>query len=160
MDYKQVAMHTAEAGGAVNGSILYPLGACAFQVVMTAAGTINPETSIDVVSGGSTWVAIQVDDAAAVAVCDYNAWYTAGGTVYANIAGSLYHSDDQAAYQAATGWDAHGLWQDPLVVSASDLSLQAGSPCINAGVSVGLTADILGHAIVGAPDMGAYEYQP
>lgn len=41
----------------------------------------------------------------------------------------------------------------------TDLSLQTGSPAINAGVDVGLTTDILGNPIVGLPDIGAYEKQ-
>jgi hypothetical protein len=32
------------------------------------------------------------------------------------------------------------------------------SPCINKGVSVGLTTDFLGHSLRGTPDIGAYEY--
>jgi len=54
---------------------------------------------------------------------------------------------------------------DPMFVYAvkadmynSDFRLKAGSPAINAGVSVGLTADFLKSAIVGNPDIGAYEY--
>lgn len=40
----------------------------------------------------------------------------------------------------------------------TNFSLQSSSPCINAGVSVGLTQDINGNPISGNPDMGAYEY--
>lgn len=36
--------------------------------------------------------------------------------------------------------------------------LRPGSPCINAGVDVGLTTDADGRAIKGLPDIGAYEY--
>ena len=48
---------------------------------------------------------------------------------------------------------------DPKMVSptSQDFKLQAGSPAINAGVNVGLTTDYLGNAIVGLPDIGAYE---
>jgi hypothetical protein len=50
---------------------------------------------------------------------------------------------------------------DPLFVNVlSDWSLQAGSPAINAGTSLGLPAvDILGNPIVGNPDIGAFEFQ-
>ena len=37
------------------------------------------------------------------------------------------------------------------------ITLQAGSPCINAGVGVGLTEDYDGNAVADPPDMGAYE---
>jgi hypothetical protein len=64
--------------------------------------------------------------------------------------------------------------QDPLFVNSSNpngadnrprtaddgLRLQAGSPCVNAGIAVaGVTTDILGNAYSGNPDLGAYEYQ-
>lgn len=42
----------------------------------------------------------------------------------------------------------------------SDFTLQAGSPAINAGLSVGLTTDYLGNTVPygASPDIGAYEY--
>src|SRR5690606_19913830 len=39
------------------------------------------------------------------------------------------------------------------------LTLTQTSPAIDAGLDVGLNKDILGNTIVGAPDLGAYEYQ-
>jgi hypothetical protein len=55
---------------------------------------------------------------------------------------------------------------NPLFISAVkgstpyNFALQAGSPAINTGTNVGLTTDYLGNAIMGVPDIGAYEYQP
>jgi len=88
-------------------------------------------------------------DKAVISDCDYNCWYTTTGTVYTLIDGVSYHSDDFAAYKAATGWDTHGLWEDPLITSAAtpDFHLLPASPCINAGVDVGLTEDIEGNPI-------------
>jgi hypothetical protein len=40
-----------------------------------------------------------------------------------------------------------------------DFTLQATSPCINAGTDVNITTDYAGNPIVGAPDIGAYEFQ-
>ncbi len=65
-----------------------------------------------------------------------------------------------------TSWKSNGhdtigsRTSDPRFVSASDLHLQAGSPAIGAGVSVGQTKDITGHGVPvdSAPDIGAYEY--
>jgi parallel beta-helix repeat protein len=65
-------------------------------------------------------------------------------------------------YTTATikNFEASAQNTNPMFTNATngDLSLQAGSPAINAGVNVGLTHDILGNPIVGAPDIGAYEY--
>jgi hypothetical protein len=92
---------------------------------------------------------------------DNNLWFTSTGTVYANINGSNYHSDDFTAYKTATGWDAHGLWQDPVFVSTvtPDLHLQVTSPCIAAGdPAVGVLTDYDSVVRGAAVDIGAYEY--
>jgi hypothetical protein len=48
---------------------------------------------------------------------------------------------------------------DPLfVLFGTDFNIQSSSPAINAGLDVGLTADYVGNAIVGLPDIGAYEF--
>jgi len=52
----------------------------------------------------------------------------------------------------------NNITTDPLFVSTSDFHLQSGSPCINAGVNVGLTTDYRGYHLVGVSDIGTYEY--
>ena len=44
--------------------------------------------------------------------------------------------------------------------TSANFQLQSLSPAINAGVNLGYTADFLSNAIIGLPDIGAYEYQP
>jgi predicted outer membrane repeat protein len=58
-----------------------------------------------------------------------------------------------------TGFAAAGnINADPLFTSATDLSLQSGSPCIDTGTTIGAPAtDITGKARDASPDMGAYE---
>lgn len=63
-----------------------------------------------------------------------------------------------AAWRTATSQDLNSISSNPLFVSTTDFRLQTGSPCINAGVNVGLTQDLLGNPITGAPDIGAYEF--
>ena len=86
-------------------------------------------------------------------ICDYNL-YPSTGTFLFKYSGTTYTGVSQ--WQGA-GFDINAVEGDPLFMGASDFSLQAGSPAINAGVDVGLTEDILGNIIVGLPDIGAYE---
>jgi parallel beta-helix repeat protein len=66
-----------------------------------------------------------------------------------------------AQWQSATGQDAGSLAADPMFASAGagDFQLQAGSPCVDAGASLGLTADYEGDQVPqgAAPDIGAFE---
>ena len=101
--------------------------------------------------------------------------------VFGNTTAQLFLFDnniDLAASNNAVGtvnkYGANGIWAtyggganiisdvsaNPLLVSATDFRLQAGSPAINAGVDLGITTDYLGTAIPrgAAPDIGAYEY--
>ena len=69
---------------------------------------------------------------------------------------------DAAKSGDGTYTDTGTLWAtDPLFTSPTTggFTLQATSPCINAGMDVGLTQDYAGNPIVGLPDIGAYEYQ-
>lgn len=56
--------------------------------------------------------------------------------------------------------DTGNITTDPTFVGGSpyDFHLQAGSPCINAGIDVGLTEDYDGQAVDDPPEIGAYEY--
>jgi hypothetical protein len=94
-----------------------------------------------------------------MSVNDYNLYYTFNdpGSHFRAYYNGYYNT--LATWTIATNQDAHSVNTDPLFVNvASDWRLQTGSPCINAGVDVGLTRDILGNPIVGLPDMGAYEH--
>lgn len=89
-------------------------------------------------------------------VSDYNCSY--GQTSWANGYAT------RALWYAASGQDEHSISSNPLFVSASDWHLQANlsaiSPCIDAGVDVGLTSDFEGNPIPrgAAQDIGAYEF--
>ena len=79
----------------------------------------------------------------------------------------LFNAADQLAlsnWQTATGLDAASISANPLFVapngtaSTVDLHIQAGSPCINAGVTIaGITNDFDNDTRDAAPDIGADE---
>ena len=66
-----------------------------------------------------------------------------------------------SAWVAATG-ETGSISANPVFVSTTtpDLHLQATSPCIDAGVNVGLTQDLADNPVPSIPDIGAYEYAP
>lgn len=79
--------------------------------------------------------------------------------------------DGLAAWQTASGQDAHSLWADPALVdpgetesrwrSADSFRLSAGSPAIDAGVAIDADGgcDHFGGGIgASAPDIGAHEF--
>jgi hypothetical protein len=73
-----------------------------------------------------------------------------------NTSNAVYYSAGRAITTLVTSGNQTG---DPLFKSATDLHLQPTSPCINAGIDVGLTTDYAGHHKYGAAwDIGAYEY--
>ncbi len=63
-------------------------------------------------------------------------------------------------FQAATGWETHGLSLDPLFAGAGAGHLSAASPCIDAGTDAGVDIDMDGDArpLLAGYDMGADEY--
>jgi len=67
------------------------------------------------------------------------------------------YDDWETSYGATT----NSVEADPLMTDPAngDFTLQATSPCIDAGVDVSLTEDYVGAGLVGAPDIGAYELQ-
>jgi hypothetical protein len=100
---------------------------------------------------------LEVDYRSGTITSEYNLIYhSAGGTPYKWAATGY----NWANYLTNSSQDAHSLNSDPLFVSATDFRLQAGSPAINAGVSVGLTSDYGGGTVPkgSAPDIGAYEF--
>lgn len=82
--------------------------------------------------------------------CDvtYNDFYGSGTSVYVEAA------IVQTNFDITTG----NITTDPTFVGGGDYHLQAGSPCINAGIDVGLTTDYDGQAVDDPPEIGAYEY--
>jgi polygalacturonase len=88
---------------------------------------------------------------------DNNLYYQSSGAPIATRSSAAGTFSTLAAWKTATGKETHGVAGNPLFASSTNFQLQSTSPAINAGVSVGLTTDYLGNAIVGLPDIGAFE---
>ncbi len=98
----------------------------------------------------------------------YTNWSVKNNIVYG---GRMWYSSSSETTAAMDGGnygltDCENSEVNPLFVSAVresapnvNFALQASSTAINHGADVGLTTDFLGNAIVGLPDIGAYEYQ-
>jgi Protein of unknown function (DUF1565) len=101
------------------------------------------------------------------AVMNYNDYYdTAGASSLFNWQGKSYSGF--AAYQTASGQEAHSKFADPLYVNIAttpyNFDVASGSPAINAGTNLGVNTvgvlDYAGNARVngsGQINMGAYE---
>lgn len=90
---------------------------------------------------------------------DHNLYYrisNAQDVINAN--GVTYEMNDKALITAAWGWEANGVFADPLFVSTTDYNLQAASPAIGAGIGVGINTDFNGNVMNNPPDLGAIAY--
>jgi len=90
---------------------------------------------------------------------DYNLCYNASGPLRWERSGVAYQTF--VAYQQAAG-EAHSRYADPGLVGAADARLRAGSPAIDAGVTLSeVPADFDGVTRPQGPacDIGAYEYK-
>ena len=99
---------------------------------------------------------------AGVLAMDYNCWYQSSGTMmHLYDIPAEYTMAQFADYQSLNGLDAHSVAADPQFVDVAtmDVRLKPASPCIDTGVSAGVTSDIAGTVRPqgGRPDMGAYE---
>ncbi|MEK7653544.1 MAG: Ig-like domain-containing protein [Patescibacteria group bacterium] len=74
---------------------------------------------------------------------------------FGNIINEVRTSGDWTASSTAAGY------YERTFTGVDDFSPRFNSPLIDAGATVaGRTVDVLGNSIYGAPDIGAYEYQP
>jgi hypothetical protein len=93
---------------------------------------------------------------------DNNCWYQAGANrIYCEDLGEANTVTLFSSYQSLSGKDAHSRATDPLFVNigARDFRLQAGSPCVDTGLDVGIIDDCDGMTRPAGRgfDIGAYE---
>lgn len=92
--------------------------------------------------------------------CIVSSWWRAAslGSGTFNSTNTIFHSVTTGTRTSESGT----LTSNPLFVSPStgNFRLQAGSPAINSGISVGLSVDYAGATVGATPERGAYEYLP
>jgi len=97
-------------------------------------------------------------------IFDYNLYNPADINRFASIDDGVTNNDINYSNWIGYGIDdEHGPENsNPLFINTaiSNFQLQSTSPAIDAGTDVSLTSDYAGNPIYGAPDIGAYEYQP
>jgi len=104
-----------------------------------------------------------VESSSPISSCDYNCWYNSVSVNnYVYVVGvGTYGVGDFDDYKTDTGFDIHGVWEDPKFIDKTNhnFQLQIISPCLNAGINVGLTQDYIGNTVPlgSGVDMGAYE---
>ena len=88
-------------------------------------------------------------------VVDYNLYFSSAGITDSEWEWQSNSFQGFNTYTLATGNDSHSLFLDPLFTDPAngDYTLQAGSPCIDAGIVIE-DMEYCGET----PDMGAYEY--
>jgi hypothetical protein len=85
-----------------------------------------------------------------------NLYFITGGSNFASVGGTTYNST------TITTWESTSQKTNPLLTNTAgfDWTLQATSPAINHGATIATIpqVDYDGNALVGATDIGAYEY--
>ncbi len=130
------------------------------QAFTAVTGNIVFKNNISYVAGGATMqIAIKRFSGATI-TSDNNCWFNASG---GEIAIDNATKRSFAEWQGL-GYDKNSIKADPKFTKPSngEFSLQPGSPCIDAGMDLGLTTDYKGLKVPRgrAPDIGALEYQP
>ena len=122
-------------------------------------GTVTAKNNIFDSTVSGICLVVTAGAAASDLHLDYNCYYRPTG-VMITYDGTNYGLADFATYQAAKSQDADSIATEPLLTSATDFHLLSTSPCINAGVNVGLTTDYAGNRVPqgAGVDIGAYEY--
>jgi hypothetical protein len=94
-------------------------------------------------------------------ILDYNCWHNASNQYHYDLDSGYY--PNLSAFQSGTGQGIHSITADPLFkdMENGDSSLQASSPCREAGTYVGLAQDFNGTIVPQGlrVDIGAFEYE-
>jgi len=138
-------------------------GNMAFGIDTTAAVTWTLRNNVFSGHEDEILVTAQAVAGGLILDSDYNCIYDWRKATYADKAFTWNDIKyNWADWKTQSGGDANSLNTDPLLTdpASGDFTLQPTSPCINAGIDVGLTEDYAGRRVPqgSAPDIGAYEY--
>lgn len=113
----------------------------------------------NIFSGGLPYEVFVADNAnIGVIVSDYNLYDPAAtATAFSTSDGGTTKQADLSAWQAVSGEDANSRQATAGFMGTSDYRLSAGSPARRRGVAGLITTDSRGRAVIGAPDLGAYQ---
>jgi len=139
-----------------NGGAYAGLGIRGGVNISSTTGTAGWNVKNNILVGNYP-VEIQTSDTVVADAFSNNVYMHIGnGVVEDNFATTSGGGMTWAQYHAL--YESTSKYGDPLFKSSTDYHTRGGSPCINAGVDVGLTTDFDGKPIKGLPDIGAYEY--
>lgn len=145
-----------------------------YELLLTDWGTTAPEDNIfknNIFYCSGTSRAVTIMDQGIVAYTgldntfDHNLYFYEGGPDVSNMVFDQTQDPDKdysfATWVSEAGMEANGVNSDPLLLDAAndDYHLKSNSPCVDAGIDVGLLLDRDGVPIGRgtAPDMGCYE---
>lgn len=140
-----------------NDIICGGLGNAAFADVSQTQGIVDFKNNIAINTETSSSGCMYIASVGSTSH-SYNSYYrgsTADLTYFTQSASYTNYSRNDS-----TTIEPTGLFSDPKIkdITNFDWTLKSNSRLINAGVNVGLAMDFAGNAIVGNPDIGAYEY--
>ena len=134
------------------------------------AGGFGPGVYLDAVDSELKGNNFFTDSVTAVASSEYRINGSGNSSNFNNSfdrtrAANLYFNGASYSFPAfqALGFEANGSSVNPKFTGefTNDYALSWDSPSIDAGIGIpGISADILGNPVYGAPDLGAFEFQP
>ena len=127
----------------------------------------NPDYGVIIDSEGGTYTGSNLNIINNIIVGFDTYWLdlsSASAVSYLSVENNIIYNCGNSNLPHYTGTPTHYTYSnnivgtDPKLTSATDFHLLAGSPAINAGLSVGLSYDYAGVAVGNPPEIGAYEY--
>ncbi len=143
---------------AVNASIYNNTVHNAFECYLVERGSTGITLKNNIASACSRGTIEVTADSQSGLQADFNNWFDGGAE---NLIWGGFHYG-LTLWKIVSSQDRNSIDPDPQFVNAAgrDFHLQSSSPGINAGATIGLTADLSGTSVPqgNSIDMGAYEY--